>query len=255
MPSPTTVRDLCSDACIELGVLAMGETLNASTADAMRRLLERLLNNWNAEGWAVYATTFSTFTLTPSLSPHTIGTSAATFTVTQRPVEITDISLILPGGSPPVLVSLTQRDEQWYTAQTVPGIETDIPTDYFYDPGWPNGEIYFWPVPSAASDVRLTLRIVLDDTITLNDVITLPPGYQDAITMTLAEMAAPSFGAAALPAMPIILERARTCRARIFANNDVTPRLATRDAGMQGPNTGSSGVRSAFNWLIGTDVR
>lgn len=250
MPSATTIRGICTDSLMELGVLAQGEAMTAETGDFMRRKLERLLNNWNAERCAVYATTFTSFTLSPSVSPHTIGPSAATFTVTQRPVSIDGISLALPGAAPTVYVELTARDEAWYRAQTVPDLSTDIPTDFFYEASWPNGEIYFWPVPDAAYDVRLTTRVVLDDAIALTDSFSLPPGYQDAITLTLAEESAVSFGTKAVEAANLLAAHAQKARARIFANNDSTPTLATRDHGMPGRY---AGIRSNWNYLIGAD--
>jgi hypothetical protein len=242
-----TIRDLCTDALLELGVLAQGETMDAGTGDFVRRKLERLLNQWNAKRCAVYATVFSSFNLTANLSPHTIGPTGATWTVTQRPVEIDAISLGINSSSPTVYIPLNKRDNQWWQAQSVPGLTSDIPTDFFYNPTWPNGSVYFWPVPSAVYPVQLQIRTLLDDLVALNDTFDLPPGYQEAITLTLAEKCARSFGKAL---SGDLVQDAATARGIIFANNDITPRLDTRDAGMQGT---SGGMRPSFNYLIGSD--
>lgn len=223
--------------------------MNPWQANTMRGKLQRLFNNWNAQRYAVYATAFSQFTLVPSLSPHTIGPTGATWTVTQRPVSIEAISVILTPSSPAVYLAMNKRDAAWWQAQLTPTIEVDYPSDFYYDATWtvasPNGSVYFWPVPNAAYDVQLQIRTLLDNDLTIDTELAMPPGYQDAATLTLAEQAARIWG---MP-IPEDLERdARNARALIFANNDSTPLITTRDAGMQGPQ---GGERSSFNWISG----
>jgi hypothetical protein len=240
-----TIRTICSDALLELGVVAEGLPMGDFSADFMRRKLQRIVDEWNSQRSAVYATVFSTFTLTPSLSPHTIGPTAATWTVTQRPVSVEAISLILDASNPQVYLPLNKRDASWWQSQLTPTITVDIPSDFFYNPTWPNGSIYFWPVPSVAYDVQIQIRTLLDDAFTLDTEFDLPPGYQEAITLTLAEKAARGY---ARPVPDDLIIDARNARAAIFANNDITPTLTTRDAGMEGPR---GGMRSTFNWLTG----
>lgn len=242
-----TIRDICTDALRELGVIGVDQAMDGDQATATRRKLERLLNNWNAERRAVYATVFSSFTLTPALSPHTIGPTAATFTVVQRPVTIEAIALELNTSSPSVFLELDQHDAEWWEAQTVPDLSTSYPTDFYYDATWPNGSIYFWPVPDTAYPVSIQIRVLLDDSIGLEDTFSLPPGYQDAITLTLAETCAPSYGAQSVAAAGAIADLARKARARIFENNTSVPRIQTADAGMQGPI--GRGTRTTFNYL------
>ncbi len=71
-------------------------------------------------------------------------------------------------------------------------------------------------------------RIVLAD-LAIDDTFTMPPGYRDAIILTLGEMIALTYP----PAVPSP-EAAATARARIFANNDEIPPLTTADAGLTG---------------------
>jgi hypothetical protein len=242
-----TIRDICTDTLLELGVVAPGESIEAYQANFVRDKLNRLLNQWNAKRCAVYATVYSSFTLTPSLSPHTIGPTAATWTVTQRPVSIEAISLVLNTSSPAAYIPLNKRDQDWWQAQSEPGITSDVPTDFFYNPTWVNGSVYFWPVPTVAYPVQLQIRTLLDDTVALNDEFSLPPGYQEAITLTLAEKCARAYGRSVTGELA---NDAGIARAIIFGNNDLTPRIATRDAGMQGPG---GGHRPSFNYLIGSD--
>lgn len=242
-----TIRDLCQDALEELNIVGAGSTMSAEDAVKARNKLRSLLNQWNAKREAVYATLFSTFTLVPNTAPHTIGPNAATFTVTQRPVSIEAIGLGINTSNPTVFLPLNVRDAAWWQANSVPALTSDIPTDFFYNPTWPNGEINFWPVPTAAYPVQIQSRVLLDDLVDLNDTFDLPPGYFEALSLSLAESCARSFGR---PIRPDLKADAAMARAVIFANNDVVPRIATKDLGMESPG---AGLRPSFNWLTGSD--
>ena len=123
----------------------------------------------------------------------------------------------------------------------MPGLETSIPTDVYYQPDWPNGKLYFWPVPTVAYQVDLETRVLLSQLV-LTDSFDLPPGYRDAVTLTLAEQASRGFGR---PVLPDLAASAAKSRARVFANNDVTPGITTDDSGMP------SSEGSYFNWRSG----
>lgn len=244
-----TIQDIVTDALLEPGILADGETPNAGQSSTVLKKLRRLLNNWNADRRAVYATAFVTNTLTAGLSPHTIGPTGATWTVTQRPVSVDGANLILAGsgGAADTYLPITIRDAAWWNAQTVPGLESSVPTDLYYQPDWPNGKLYFWPVPDTADDVQLMLRVLLDDTVDLTDTFTLPPGYQDAITLTLSASICRMFGVP-LDVSADLAQQAKLARARIFSNNEQPTRIQTADAGMQASN----GTRPTYNYLIGS---
>lgn len=244
-----TFRQICTDAALEIGVVAQGETLSAPDADTLIRLCRRLLNAWDAERRAVYATQFQQFTLIPNppLNYLTIGPTGD-FTVDQRPVSIDGANLVLTPSTPPVNTPIKIRDWQWWLSQTTPTLTSTYPTDLYYQPDWPNGKLFFWPVPTFAYDVQLMTRTVLSDTVNLNDEFSLPPGYQDAITLTLADMAQRVFGR---EPDPTLLRDASLARARIFDNNDQIPHLRTADYGMA---PGKGGNRADFNWLSGQVV-
>lgn len=244
---PLTVRQVLQDALTDLGVLQEGETASdAQTSLALSRF-NRLLDNWNADRLKVYADQYLTFTWVPGTSPTTIGPTGATWTTGQRPVTIEGISYIFPGGGTNAYITLTPRDAQWWHNQITPELATTNPTDFYYNPTWPNGSIYFWPVPQTAYDVELQVRVVLSqfEISDLSDTFTMPPGYRDALTLSLAEELCIPFRVA--PSQQL-KESATKARARVFANNDVTPRLATQDAGMPAKPLPS------FNYLTGSET-
>jgi len=237
---PLTWRAIATDVMVECGAIAGGETPEAADISAVLGKLRRLLNNWNADRRAVYATAFPTFTLTASLSPQTIGPTG-NFVVTQRPVSIEGANVFISNVKMPIRIV----DAQWWLGQTDPSVTTTIPTDLYYQPDWPDGSLYFWPIPSAAYVVELQTRVLLDDLIDLDTEFSLPPGYQDAITLTGAEDCLTIFPAAAPGVMGMLERKGREARSRIFANNDPTPKLCTADSGMQGSR------RSSWNYLTG----
>lgn len=236
-----TWRAICTDVMAECGAIASGETPDAADIIAVRDKLRRLLNNWNADRRAVYASAFLTYTLTPNLQPHTIGPTG-TWSSAQRPVSLDGANLILTN----VNLAIAVVDAQWWQAQADPTITSTIPTNVYYQPDWPNGKLFFWPVPTAAYQVQLLVRVLLDDLIDLDTVFSLPPGYQDAITLTGAEDCLTLFPASSPGVTGMLATKSATARARIFANNDPTPRLQTADSGMQ-----ATGQRSTWNWRTG----
>jgi hypothetical protein len=235
-----TILDLIEEALGEIGVLAAGDTATAEDADLGLRKLNRLFDNWSAERAAVYAQAFNTYVLTTNLSPHTIGPTAATWSATQRPVTIEAAGLVLTTPTPDVRIPITPRDADWWAAQPVKALTGTVPTDLYYQPDWPNGKLFFWPVPTVAYSVELSTRVLLAQ-VALTDTFTLPPGYRDAITLSLAESLLAVFPTGEIAAL--IVGQAAKARARIFGVNDRAPRIATQDVGMPGGGGGS------FNYL------
>lgn len=242
-----TVRQIVTDALVELGIYAPIDTPNAADTDLVLNKLNRLLDNWNAERCAVYNVGFAVYTLVPHLQPHTIGPSGATYTVAQRPVAIDGANIVLDNVNPAVRSPLNLRDDQWWLGNLVRDITTTLPTDLYYSPGWPNGAIYLWPVPTVAYGLELETRVLLSNVI-LTDNVSLPPGYRDALTLSVAEECITTYGRGADPGMPALAQKAAQARARIFANNDILPRLWTKDSGMP------SKPKPAFNYRSGLEI-
>jgi hypothetical protein len=225
-----TIHELISDALVELGVLGAGQTASGPLAIFGLRRLNRLFDLWNATRQAVYADTVTTHTLTPDLQPHTIGPTGATFTVSQRPVSVESANLVISDLRYPIAI----RDTDSWMRLTDPTFASERPTLLNYRPGWPNGSLYLWPVPSSAHTLDLHARVVLSSVV-LADTFTMPPGYEAAVMLSLAEALARPLGR---QADGDLIDKARQARATIFANNEETPTLCTVDAGM--PDGGHS---------------
>lgn len=219
------VLTVVKEAYQELNVFQAGATIPAPQSTLALSKLNQIVDLWNAKRAMVWAEVFAQFTLTPSLSPHTIGPSGATFTVAVRPVTLDGCSLNLSTNNPDVFIPIYVIDWQAYQSLPVPGISTSIPEAVYYETDWPNGKLFFYPVPNFAYPVRLAIRTILG-IVTLSDNLDLPPGYQTAITMTLAEDVATATGRE-VPAKTA--QKAAAARATIGANNTVVPLLNLRD--------------------------
>ena len=229
-PAPLSYRvyDIVKDALIEIGAVAPGEDPGPDEAQWAFRKFNDLVDTWQAKQAYVWSYAFSIFTLTPNLNPHTIG-NGGTFNTTQPPTAIEAATLNI-GGTPNIFTPIQMRDDEWYAQQRIPGLATAIPTDLYYSSDWPLGNCYFWPVPTTAYGVRLWMKIVLSG-LTLASTFNLPPGYQQALRLTIAEMSAPHLG---LEVSPQTMNRARNARELVWGNNDVIPNAVTRDGGVPG---------------------
>lgn len=231
------VSTLVGDAWAELNVFQPGQLIPAPQATFALRWLNRIINQWNAKREAVYCELFTSFTLVPNLSPHTIGPSGATFTMAIRPVTLDGCSLVLNDQTPDVYTAIEVIDWRTYQGLSVPGISTSIPTAVYYEKDWPKGKLFFYPIPNYAYNVRLATRALLAE-VTLVSTLDLPVGYEPALLLTLAETIATASGRA----VPAKTEQgARDARALIFANNADVPLLNLNDG--QGTS-----ARTDFNY-------
>lgn len=254
-PAPLryTVEDLITDALIEIGAVAPGETPAPEEGQWAFRKANYLLDVWAAQKKYVYSTAFQLFTLTPGLDPHTIGPQTATFQATQRPVRIESASFLFQGSPTQSEQPINLRDEQWWAANRVKNLTSSVVTDLFYSADWPNGTLNFWPVPTTGNQVRLELWMLLSqfasitDPIGGGDVWSLPPAYRTALMLTLAETLLPGSDRAA---HPMLVASAQAARVAVFGNNSAAPRIQTRDFGM--PKAGKP--RADFNWEDGSIV-
>jgi len=236
------VADLLANAMKEIGALSSGETFSPDEKTDVLGKLNRMLDRWNTQRLYAYNVNFANYTLTPNLSPHTIGPTG-TFTVSVRPVEIKAAALILNNVTPNVTMPLGIRDDDWWANQRVKTLKTSVPTDLYYSPDFPNGSLYLWPIPTTAYGLELESRVLLSSVVA-TDTLNLPQGYEDAITLSLAEDICPMFDKTP---HTLLVSGAMRARAAIKSTNSFSPRISTVDSGM--PSGG--GTRTNWNYLTG----
>src|ERR1043165_802938 len=208
-----TYRDIVTTALRELNIIDAEEAASAADAAFVLGKMNRILDRWNALGTPSYVDLIFLPTLTPSLQPHTLGPTGTFWTASLavRPISIVSASRF--DGT--VKVPITLRDEAWWTRQSLPAMTGSYVTDLYYQPTYPNGSLYFWPVPDTAIPIELVLRQAFASG-TLATEFALPPGFQDAVTLTLAEEIAEAFGT---QAGPKLVQSALNARALLFSSH------------------------------------
>lgn len=171
-------------------------------------------------------------------------------TSTTRPVKIADANIILTGTNPIVKVPLRIRDKDWWIANTVPTVSTTLPTDLYYNPTYPNAQLYLWPLQSFAYDIELEVWNNLADVSDTTLQFFMPPAYWSAVTWSLAETLVPTYGVSADRAQGI-MRAAMKARAIVKDLNATVPRIVTADSGIP---KGGMHNRSFFNYLFGAIV-
>lgn len=233
------VIDLVSDVLREIRVLNAIDPPSAEDFAFVLRRGNRLLDLWNADRpIGGYATQLAgAFAFTPSLSPHTIG-PAGTFNVpTGRPVSIEKANWVSAGG---IRTPINIRDDDWWQEQDLPALTSDFPSDLFYNPTNPLGQLFFWPVPLTAYSVELWTRTVLS-VLVEGGAVDFAPGYQEAFTLTLAELCTGAFNVDMPARLP---QAAIDARAIVQRNNVESLPLDTCDAGIPGGEDGWFDYRS-----------
>ncbi len=254
-PTPYTALDIVKDAMIEIGMLSPGEEPDGESGQWAFRKLNYLLDYWAAQDIYVYSDQFVLYNLVVGLSPHTIGpgdgTTPATFTVAQRPVTIESAAIVLQNSNTPVDIPIPVVDDMWWAQTRLKTMQSPIPTHLYYSADWPNGSLYFWPVPDAQYQVRLEYWTLLSQFVAINDPLggpnsaaSLPPAYRSALMLTLAESLQPGAGKSPNPALSLMAAKARGA---LTQNNAQSPRIATYDSGMP-----QNDKHTRFNFLDGT---
>lgn len=240
-----TFLDIATDALTEIVALAAGETPSSADAALCLTRGNNILDLWSSRKNYAYNVNFSLFTLTPGHTPNLIGPGllAPDFAATQRPVKIEGATIVLTNLVTPVDTQpLGIRDDAWWLNERVKTLRSNIPTDIYYSPDWPNGSLYLWPVPNFAYQLRLEMWVLLTQFATINDPFSLPPAYRQAFMLTLAEELCGPFGKTPSPALML---RAREARKAVQGNNMTSPRISTTEAGQGGQ------TRGGFNYLTG----
>lgn len=241
-----TAQDLITAALIEMGAYAQGEVPTAGDIAFGFDKLNALWDEWSARKPFAFAEQFLLFTLVPNLSPHTIGPQGATFTVPQRPERLEGATVVLNTSiASPIDIPLAIKDADWWNNQAVKSLESSVPNAVYYEPDFPNGSLYFWPIPNVNYQTRLQFWQWVTQAPSLATRLILPPAYYKASKLTLAVEMCESFGKTA---GPILVQTALRALKAIGVNNQASPRIKTQEAGQ----TGRGNRGSDFNWASGT---
>jgi hypothetical protein len=165
--------------------------------------LNDLLDSWSNDSLMIYARTDESFPLSAGVSTYSIGTGQ-TFNTT-RPVSLIDgcFTRFAPQYDEPLSL-ITDELYNNITDKTSLG----RPRQLNYSNEYPYGEIKLFPVP----DQNYTLHIISEKILTnwtLYQDVTLPPGWNRALTYNLAIELAPDYGQPLTDAMVSVAREAK----------------------------------------------
>jgi hypothetical protein len=173
-----------------IGVLAQGETPNASEgADALSRL-NLMLAQWSIERINIFTKRRDTHVLVAGTQSYTIGTGGAINV--PRPVKLDMAKILQSNGLESDLEILKTREEWEAIPEKV--VSAVQPLKLFDDFGYPLSTLYLWPKPSGTPTLILVSWSQLASFAALGDTFDMPPGYQQAIEYNLAILLAPEYG-------------------------------------------------------------
>lgn len=207
-PAATTMGDLVDEALKECGRIGLGQTALAEDFNGGWMRLQWMLQQWERKRWLVYHLVTRLFTST-GVKTYSVGPGGNfdTGANTTRPDKIESAFLRMLVLSQPNQIDrplgMLQSMED-YNAIGLKGL-TSFPGWVFYDPSWPLGTLYTWPVPqSAIYAIGITLKEQLPvKFLNRSVVLNLPYEYYAAILYNLALRMRPKFQIASYAGDPL----------------------------------------------------
>ena len=134
---------------------------------------------------------------------------------TTRPTKIEDSCYITYAG---IDIPLRLINELAWANITVKSLTSNLPMYLFADMQNPLVRLNFYPKPTtSAASAQIKSWKQLQQFSSLSDTLALPPGYERAITFSLAEEYGPEYGAVITPQVMQIASKARAAVKRVNA--------------------------------------
>lgn len=204
----TTAATIIADALAEIGAIGAGDAVAPNDASLALRKLNQIAQRWANTRLMIPALTEIAVTLNGAAS-YLVGPGGAT--VTLRPVKVNSATATDANGTEYPVEVLTR--DRW-DAIAVKNVTGGPPSLVWYEPVNTNGRIHVYPKASGYT-LKLDCQVLLT-TFALASDISLPDGYESALTLTLAVDCAGAFG---VKASQDLRMRAMGARAAIHRTN------------------------------------
>jgi hypothetical protein len=189
------VGQLITNALQDGGIVGIDEDLEDIVVNKAFRHANWLLAQWARKRWLVYSLTDYAVV---STGAQTYGVGAGQpVPINPRPDRLEYAFVRFLATAPPqfpvdIQLDIIQSRED-YSRITVKSIGT-LPWRIFYDPVWPVGQLFPWPVPQASLyELHVGFKTVLPRFTALNQAINFPPEYEAALNWCLARRYRASF--------------------------------------------------------------
>ena len=183
------VGQLLTNALTDAGIVGIDEAVEQPILDRAFRQANWLLAQWARKRWLVYRLAEYSFVSTGALT-YNVG-RGQTVDINPRPDRIEYAFLRFlnnPQGNNlnvDIPIEIIQSREN-YSRITVKNIGT-FPWQIFYDPVWPVGVLYPWPIPQPSIyELHIGFKVVLPRFSSVQQPINFPPEYEAALNHCLA---------------------------------------------------------------------
>lgn len=197
-PAPTepvepidNVQKLIVNMLVDAGIIGIDENPEQPVINRAFTQLNWLLAQWARKRWLCYRIQDYSFVATGAVS-YAVGLNQ-TININPRPDRLEYAFLrFLNTGEPAqfpvdVPIEIIQSHED-YSRIAVKTIGT-LPWRIFYDPKWPIGELFPWPVPQPnIYEIHVGFKVVLPRFSSLQQQISFPPEYEAALNFCGAQV-------------------------------------------------------------------
>jgi hypothetical protein len=238
----TTVADVIYAAYRIAGIIPdPGINPNPDETTDAFGALNAMLDDWNTHRLLVYQIQRVVKNYVAGKASYAIGPGAADWDML-RPPKIEQASTIInTDPTLPLEKPIAPLTWQLWQQVSIKATPSPLPTAFYYDAGFPIGNISFYPVPADSNyQVALYLWTLISPLQTTAQAISFPPAYLRAIQYNLALELADRFPLRAKPS-PRTIEVARQSLQHIKSLN--TPMLDMRC------DAAALGRPGLYNWL------
>lgn len=200
------------------------------TLDALWRI-NMTIGQWNRRRWLVYHLVESVHRCDGSLS-YTVGPGQDFDIPRPDRIEAAFIRQLVPNNPSPVDWSLRPiQSYEEYSQITLKNLSAAPSEAFFYDSGYPVGQVYPWPLANNQYELHILVKVALSQFANMEDVVNLPPEYEQAIYSQIKVQARSAYG---LPADPEMIGEAKATLATIRKANFQLGRMTLPDSLQQG---------------------
>ena len=187
----TSAGDIINGSLRLLGVLAEGEVPSAETSQDALNAMNQMIDSWNTERLAVFATQDQMFTWPSGILSRTLGPTGNF--VGSRPVLLEDSTYFRDPGTG-VSYGIKFINQQQYNGIAVKTVTSTFPQVIFVNMTFPDIEMYIYPRPTRDLEWHFISVEELTQPATLATQLHFPPGYLRAFRYNLATEMSPEFG-------------------------------------------------------------
>jgi len=214
----TSAGDIINGSLRLLGVLAEGETPSAETSNDALVAMNQMIDSWNTERLAVYATQDQVFTWPAGQLSATLGPSGSF--VGNRPILVDDATYFRDATTN-VSYGIKLINRQQYDGIAVKTVTSTYPQVMLVNMTYPNIELFVYPVPLRALEWHFISVQELTQPATQATNLSFPPGYLRAFRYNLACELAPEFGVEPSPTVSRIAMTSKRNLKRINNPDDI----------------------------------